>query len=288
MTTVLVTGANGQLGSEFKYLSKKYPDFKLLFTDIAELDILDMDSLTAYVKLERPDYIINCAAYTNVDGAEENGVIAYKLNSLGLRNISKVSKNYDVGCIHISTDYVFSGNEQVPYTESSRPQPINVYGLTKYFGEQELIKRNPSNSLIIRTSWLYSSFGDNFVKTILKLAKDKSSISVVNDQFGSPTYARDLAEAILKILPYKNKNAVEIFNFANYNTCSWFEYAKEIVELSSYDCKVIPVSSEDFQSKAKRPKYSILNTEKFEKTFQISMTSWKNSLKECLNTMKEC
>ena len=287
MTTVLITGANGQLGSEFRYLQSSFNHVELLFTDIEELDVLNSIALAEFIENVRPDYIVNCAAFTNVDGAEENGVAAYELNALAVRSIGAVAEKFGVGCIHISTDYVFSGEGKMAYTEKDIPKPINVYGLTKYLGEYELCSINPPNSLIIRTSWLYSTFGKNFVNTIVNLSKNKSSISVVDDQYGSPTYARDLAKAILKILPYKNNMNVEIFNFANKGTITWYDFAEEIVEQLGNDCDIIPVTTEQFSSKAKRPKFSTLNTDKFELTFQTTMRPWKESLKNCIIEMNK-
>ena len=282
MIKVLITGARGQLGSEFRFLSNSFPEIALIFTDVDDLNILDKDKMDRFLRLEQPDYIVNCAAYTNVDKAEDDGLAAYSLNALAVRNIASIAKTLNIGVIQISTDYVFSGDGDEPYSESDLPQPISVYGLTKYFGEYELCEIGPPNSIIIRTSWMYSSYGNNFVKTIQKLSNEKSEISVVNDQIGSPTYARDLARAILKILPYKSENDVEIVNFANRGSCSWYTFAKEIVDLSENECDITPVSSNEFRTKAKRPKYSILNTDKFERMFQIEMRPWKDSLKICM------
>jgi len=283
---VLVTGGGGQLGSELECLSVNYLQMNFFFTDVETLDIVNYSALENYVRTHKIQVIVNCAAYTNVDGAEDEVDLANAINVEAVKNLGKISKKNQIKLIHISTDYVFDGNSSVPYKETDVTNPQNVYGTTKLKGEEILLERELKNSIIIRTAWLYSSFGNNFVKTILKLSAKKEELSVVNDQMGSPTYAADLANAILKIIPFIKNEATQTYHYSNKGMCSWFDFANEIVLISKRDCKVLPVSSEQFKSKAKRPNFSMLATEKIEKEFHLNIPDWKKSLNECIKKIK--
>lgn len=286
MIDVLITGADGQLGSELISLKNRFSNFNFFLTDINNLNIINYSEVEKYVVNNKIDVIINCAAYTNVDNAEDEPDIANDINSLAVKNLAEIVKKFQLKLIHISTDYVFDGNSSIPYKEEDKSNPQSVYGFTKLKGERALLEINPSNSLIIRTSWLYSTFGNNFVKTMLKLSAKKNSISVVSDQIGSPTYANDLAKAILQIIPLIKNKDVQIYHYANNGKCSWFQFAQEIMKLSKHKGIVEPISSKKFDAKAKRPNFSLLNTEKFQKTFHINIPDWKKSLENCILKLK--
>lgn len=287
MSNILVTGSKGQLGSEIADLKDQFSEYTFFLTDKEELDITNAAQIEQFVLKNNIKVIINCAAYTNVDKAEDDTGQVYKVNHLAVKNIAEIAKKYQLKFIHISTDYVFEGSSEVPYLETDETNPKNVYGNSKLLGEKALLEINPRNTLIIRTSWLYSSFGHNFVKTILKLSKERKQINVVKDQIGSPTYAKDLATVILKLILKLETKQVEIFNYSNSGKCSWFQFAQEIIKNAKSECMVLPISSEAFASKAFRPNFSLLNTEKIKKSFQISIPNWKDSLKVCLDKMKE-
>ncbi len=287
MSNILVTGSKGQLGSEIADLKDQFSEYTFFLTDKEELDITNAAQIEQFVLKNNIKVIINCAAYTNVDKAEDDTEQVYKVNHLAVKNIAEIAKKHQLKFIHISTDYVFEGSSEVPYLETDETNPKNVYGNSKLLGEKALLEINPRNTLIIRTSWLYSSFGHNFVKTILKLSKERKQINVVDDQIGSPTYAKDLATVILKLILKLETKQVEIFNYSNSGKCSWFQFAQEIIKNAKSECMVLPISSEAFASKAFRPNFSLLNTEKIKKSFQISIPNWKDSLKVCLDKMKE-
>jgi dTDP-4-dehydrorhamnose reductase len=282
MINILVTGSKGQLGSSLQSLENKFSDYNLLFTDIEELDLVNYAEVENYITAHKINVVINCAAYTNVDQAEVEYLIADTINNLAVENLARIAKKFHLKLIHISTDYVFDGNSLEPYTESDKPNPKTVYGLTKMKGEQAIQKLNPPDSLIIRTSWLYSAYGRNFVKTILKLSNEKEKISVVSDQIGSPTCANDLALVILQMIPLIKNKSVQIYHYANKGKCSWFQFADEIVTFSGHSCIVEPIPSEAFETKANRPKFSLLNTKKIESAFHLDIPYWKDSLKNCL------
>jgi len=279
MLNILVTGANGQLGSSLKSLAPNYPNFTFYFTDKNELDITKIRKIEEFVSKNKIQLIINCAAYTNVDKAEGEFPLANEINHLAVENLGVVSKDNNIRLIHISTDYVFDGTLEKPYVETDKTNPTNNYGITKLKGEEALLKLNPENSIIIRTSWLYSLYGNNFVKTMMRLGKEKETINVVSDQIGSPTNASDLAKAILQIIPLIESKRVEIYHYSNSGVCSWFQFAKEIMRISKSDCKVEPILSKDYNSKAPRPNFSILNTEKIQYTFNVEVPEWKTSLR---------
>jgi len=280
---VLITGINGQLGSELKEIYQKYTNYNFYFTDVDSLDITNSFLVDEYFVKNKIDFIINCAAYTAVDKAEEEKEKANEVNCVAVRNLVKVCLKQDIKLIHISTDYVFDGKKNSPYDEDDLTNPIGEYGLSKYMGENEILK-SKIKAIIIRTSWLYSSFGNNFVKTILRLSQKKYSINVVNDQFGSPTYARDLAEVCMQTIKQSNSWLArpEIFHFSNEGRCSWYDFAKKILEINEIKLDIVSVTSENYPSKTKRPKYSLLNKGKIKSKFNISIAKWDDSLRDCL------
>ena len=271
----LITGGNGQLGTE---LSKLLPD--AIRTDVDVLDITDMHAVMKFVKSNNVDTIINCAAYTAVDKAEDNEDLAAKINVIGPFNLSLTGARM----VHISTDYVFDGFGYKPYTPKDKPNPVSVYGKTKLAGEQAVIENAPV-SVIIRTAWLYSPYGNNFVKTMRKLGAEKESINVVSDQIGSPTYAGDLAAAIVNILPQMNEQNRGIYHFTNMGVCSWYDFATEIMEQSNLKCVVNPINSSEYPTRATRPFYSVLDKTKIKQTFGLEIPHWKKSLVQCIKQL---
>jgi dTDP-4-dehydrorhamnose reductase len=285
---VLITGSNGQLGQELKALvakqTDKNDDTQFFFTDRDSLDITDKNALTAFIETKSINTIINCAAYTAVDKAEEDWETAYKINHIAVRNMAELSKEKGIWLIHVSTDYVFDGTNDIPLCEEDSCNPQGVYAKSKHKGEEEISRINPVGAIIIRTSWIYSSFGHNFVHTMLRLGKERESLSVVSDQIGTPTYARDLAAAILKIvrkgiIPSKH---VEIYHYSNEGFCSWYDFAQAIFEISNINCKVSPITTEQYPTPAKRPLYSVLNKKKIVNTYDLKIPYWKDSLKSCI------
>jgi dTDP-4-dehydrorhamnose reductase len=285
MNNILVTGANGQLGSEIRDLSGSYSDCNFIFTDVAELDITNHKAVSQFIKNNSISTIINCAAYTAVDKAETETEISNQINNLAAANFASLAKENNIKLVHISTDYVFDGTSNIPYVEDVQPNPQSVYGKTKLEGENAVLNINPKNSIIIRTSWVYSSYGNNFVKTMLRLGAERDSLNIVADQVGTPTYAKDLANAILNILPKINNNIVEVFHFSNEGVCSWYDFAKAIFELKHMPIKVSPIASNQYPTPAKRPYYSVLNKSKIKEKYQIEIPYWKDSLIECLNKL---
>lgn len=286
MLNILVTGSNGQLGSEIRELSSEF-EYNFFFTQRDSLDMSKLDELQEYVEQNKIDIIVNCAAYTAVDKAESDEEAADIVNHLAVQKLAQISKENDIKLIHISTDYVFDGTNFKPYVEEDTTSPNGVYGKTKLDGEKAMLEINPQNSIIIRTSWVYSSYGANFVKTMIRLGKEKESLGVIFDQVGTPTYARDLAKAILEIIPkIKNQN-VEIHNYSNEGVLSWFDFAKEIMRMAKLECKVNPIETKEYPTPAKRPHYSLLNKAKIKKEFDIAIPYWKDSLDECLKKLGE-
>jgi dTDP-4-dehydrorhamnose reductase len=280
---VLVTGSNGQLGNELRLLSGQYPEHSFLYTDIAELDICDKTAIEELVCKNHIQLIINCAAYTAVDKAEQEQQFAFKLNAEAVGNLCEVAQNNKIFLVHISTDYVFDGLKKGPWLETDKTNPFSVYGKTKCKGE-EIIQQHQLPSLIIRTSWLYSSFGNNFVKTILRLSHEKQHLNVISDQIGAPTYARDLAKAILQIISTgKLPKKPEIYHFANEGKISWYDFAVAILEISGSKTPINPIPATDYPLPAPRPANSLFCLDKIKKDFGISIPFWKDSLKECLN-----
>ena len=286
MFNILVTGANGQLGSEIRALHDDYP-YNFFFTDKTELDITDKNAAEEFIERIGVDTIINCAAYTAVDKAETDKENTDRINHLAIKNLAEISKKRDIQLIHISTDYVFDGKNYKPYNEDDTPNPNGIYGKTKLEGEKAMMQINPKDSVIIRTSWVYSSYGANFVKTMLRLGKEKESLGVIFDQVGTPTYARDLAKAILEIMPKLKNEKVEIYNYSNEGVLSWYDFAKEIMRMAKLNCKIDPIETKEYPTPAERPHYSLLNKSKIKKEFDITIPFWKDSLDECLKIMGE-
>ena len=284
MNNILVTGSNGQLGSEIKELSSEY-DYNFFFTCRDDLDIANEQDIKNFVESKKINTIINCAAYTAVDKAEEDKEGADKINHLAVKYLAQISKEKNIQLIHVSTDYVFDGTNHKPYIESDVTNPNGVYGKTKLDGEKAMLEINPGNSIIIRTSWVYSSYGANFVKTMLRLGKERETLGVIFDQVGTPTYAKDLAKSILEILPKIKNEKVEIYHYSNEGVCSWYDFAKTIFELSKIGCQVNPIETKEYPTPAKRPHYSLLNKAKIKEDFGITIPYWKSSLQQCLQKL---
>ena len=282
---ILVTGSNGQLGNEMRLLTSQYPGHSFLFTDIAELDICDKSAVEEMVAGKNIQVIVNCAAYTAVDKAEQEPQQALKLNAGAVENLCEVSQNHNIFLVHISTDYVFDGLKSGFYSETDNTNPVSVYGKTKRKAE-EIILQYQIPSFIIRTSWLYSSFGNNFVKTILRLSKEKPFLNIVSDQIGAPTYARDLAQAVMKMISSgKLPQHPEIYHYANEGKISWYDFALAIVELTNGNIPVNPIPAKDYPVAATRPANSMFCLDKIKADFDISIPFWKDSLKDCLNIL---
>ncbi len=286
MNNILVTGADGQLGSELQVLSHEYPNYTFFFTDKDTLDITDKVAIAHFCTKNQINSILNCAAHTAVDKAEnEETALCDAINHKAVAHISAISKEQNIKLIHVSTDYVFDGKNHKAFIESDAVNPINVYGKTKSLGEKALIENKPENSIIIRTSWVYSSFGNNFVKTMLKLAQSRDTLNIVADQIGTPTYAHDLAKTMLAILPKINNKEVEIYHYSNEGICSWYDFAFEIFNQTHTSCKVLPIESKDYPTPAPRPLFSLLNKAKIKKDFGIAIPHWKEALSNCLSKL---
>lgn len=289
---VLVTGASGQLGQAIKSVSANHPQIDFRFADSTALDITDTNSVESYFAAVKPDFCINAAAYTAVDRAESEPQKARLINVDGARNIAAVCKQYDTTLIHISTDFVFDGISTTPYTEDDRTSPVSVYGKTKLDGEKAIAEMWEKH-IIIRTSWLYSPFGNNFMKTMLRLASERDSLSVVSDQIGTPTNAVDLAEAIIGIIQYVNSthpapNTVHsgpygVYHFSNAGQCSWYDFAKKIFEFNNIKIALHAIPTSAFPTAAVRPKYSVLDKTKISRTFDLSILDWEDSLQKINN-----
>lgn len=280
MQNILITGQNGQLGNELKVLASSYPQYNFIYTDVAELDITNNNLVGKSFEEYTPVICINAAAYTAVDKAETEKEIPFKVNAEAVRNLAGACQQHNTKFIHVSTDYVFDGLATTPYKEHSKTDPVNYYGYTKLKSEEFAFAECPS-SIIIRTSWVYSSFGNNFVKTMLRLMKERESINVVSDQFGSPTYAADLAETILKIATLQN-NVAGIYHYSNEGDISWFDFAVAIKEISGSKCTVNPIPTSAYPTPAKRPAYSVFDKTKIQQTFNVELKSWRVSLEKCM------
>ncbi len=280
---ILVTGCNGQLGNELRLiLDKEFPG-SVLYTDVQELDLTDAKAVNAYVVNNEVTHIVNCAAYTAVDRAEEEKMQCAKINTDAVKNIAIAADSNGAKVIHISTDYVFDGTNHRPYRESDKVNPISQYGTTKRKGETALLALAPE-ALIIRTAWLYSTFGNNFVKTMLRLADSQPEIKVVSDQVGTPTYARDLAAAIAKIL-HSHQWVPGIFHFTDEGAASWYDFSKAIFRIAGKNVKVTPIPTEDFPTPANRPAYSILDKTRIKATYGVAIPHWEESLRDCMNLL---
>jgi dTDP-4-dehydrorhamnose reductase len=284
MKKILVTGANGQLGSELKELSSHYSQFEWVFADRSVLDLSDLTSISNVLDSILPQIIINCAAYTAVDKAETETELADVLNHQAVGVLAQWSAIHDCPLIHVSTDYVFDGNSSTSLTEDAPTGPINVYGQTKLAGEQACFRENP-NAIVIRTSWVYSRFGNNFVKTMSRLMQERDSLNVVNDQIGSPTYAADLAQAILTIITHTHWQS-GIYHFSNEGEISWYEFALAIQEIGGFDCAVSGIPSSDYPTPAQRPHYSLLDKSKIATTFGVVVPDYRESLEKCMKLIR--
>ncbi|MBP6182813.1 dTDP-4-dehydrorhamnose reductase [Flavobacterium sp.] len=281
MQKILVTGATGQLGSEFKVLSSNYSQFEWVFADRKQVSLDNLKGLKNQLETICPNFILNCGAYTAVDTAETEKESANIVNHLAVGIIAQYAKENAVKLIHISTDYVFDGTSAVALTEEAKTQPVNVYGASKRAGELACLNANPE-AIIIRTSWVYSRFGNNFVKTMQRLLQERDSISVVNDQIGSPTYAADLAQAIMTIVTAQNW-IPGIYNYSNEGEISWYEFVLAIKEIGGYTCKVNGIPSSGYPTLAKRPAYSLLDKTKIKRVYGVAIPDYKESLKKMFN-----
>jgi dTDP-4-dehydrorhamnose reductase len=282
---VLITGSNGQLGSEIRELASDYENLECIFKDLSELDICDTETLTTIITDQHINAVINCAAYTAVDKAEENSEIAEQVNAKGVLNLVNALKKVDGKLIHISTDYVFDGNHSQPYKESDQVSPVGVYGQTKRAGELAVLNSS-IDAIVIRTSWLYSVYGNNFVKTMLSLGNEKKSIQVVSDQKGTPTFAKDLAKTCLDILSDASSTNLSkkgsLYHYSNEGVISWYDFASAIMEISNIGCKVIPIETKDYPTLTKRPLYSVLDKSKIKSDFKVIIPHWRDSLANCI------
>ncbi len=303
---IIVSGKNGQLGRELQALASLHPQFDFYFYSKDELDISDFTLVEESFQKHQPTYFINCAAYTAVDKAETDKENAYKINAEAVGNIAMLCKEYKTQLIHISTDYVFDGTANKPYTEEDKTCPVNYYGYTKWMGE-ELALKNNFETTIIRASWLYSSYGNNFVKTMLRLMNERKELNVVNDQIGCPTYAKDLADAVMKIVcsfqfsvfswqwaagseqltRNEKLETRNVFHFSNDGAITWYDFACAIRDIKKFSCEIHPVPTLAYPTPAKRPAYSVLSKEKIIKAFNIDLKNWRESLKECLEKIKQ-
>lgn len=283
MKNILITGANGQLGNEMRLLAGENEGYNYFFTDVAELDICDERAVMDFVTCHQIDIIVNCAAYTAVDKAEDNQELCNRLNAVAPGFLAKAVAARNGYLVQVSTDYVFDGTAHIPYKEDQPTCPNSVYGMTKLAGEQEALKYC-SNTMVIRTAWLYSSFGNNFVKTMIRLGKEKESLGVIFDQIGTPTYARDLAAVIFTAI---NKGIVPgIYHFSNEGVCSWYDFTKAIHRLAGITaCHVKPLHTEDYPTKAVRPHYSVLDKTKIKETYGVEVPYWMDSLAECIEKL---
>ena len=284
---ILVTGANGQLGSEIRVLSANYPGYVFYLADSAALDVTNASQLEEFLLKSNINSIINCAAYTAVDKAEAEKEVAYAVNSTAVGLLTGLAVKNDLQLIHISTDYVFNGRGDQPYLPNDEVDPVNYYGESKREGEKHMLQSALKNSLIIRTSWLYSSFGKNFVKSIMRLAKAQDTLAVIDDQVGSPTYAQDLARFILEKALHFKSDAVGVYQYRNEGVCSWYDFAKAIVDLTGLNCQIRPITSQEYATIAKRPFYSVMSTYSLKSDFNTDIPYWRDSLKSCLNFLKE-
>jgi dTDP-4-dehydrorhamnose reductase len=288
MAIILITGANGQLGNELRIVSKNFYGYDFIFTDIDTLNITNYEDTLEFVKKSGPDWIINCAAYTLVDKAETEPEQALLINGTAVKNITEVIRGTECRFIHVSTDYVYDGKSNVPYNENVAANPLSAYGRSKLAGEKYALLHQ--GSMIIRTAWLYSSFGNNFVKTILRHASEKESMNVVFDQTGTPTYAADLAEAIMNIVSgvIRNQMAMNpgIYNYSNEGVCSWYDFASEIVKEAGLPCMIHPILSKDFPQAAHRPTYSVLDKTKIKENYGLSIPHWRTSMLKCMKLLK--
>ncbi len=287
--SIVITGANGQLGSELQLLQSKYPQFTFTAVDVEHVDLLDTDAVHRFFDQRKTDFIINCAAYTAVDAAEQSPDICFKVNADAVKTLATIARKKDIRLIHISTDYVFDGTAHEPIDETHAPAPLSVYGKSKLDGEHHVLSIL-DNAYIIRTAWVYSVFGKNFVKSIIKLARDKGQLNIVADQIGTPTLAGDLAQTILNIIDQVSsgkKDQPGIYHFTNEGVASWYDFATAIVKMKGIPCIVKPIKSKDYKTAAERPKFSLLDKTKIRQTFSIDIRHWTEALNNMLVHYKE-
>ena len=283
MKNILITGANGQLGNEMRVLSAEYPEYSYFFTDVEELNICNEQAVMDYVEDHQIHVIVNCAAYTAVDKAEEDVELCTKLNADAVGYLAKAAEVFGAEFIQISTDYVFDGTAHTPYRETEPTCPNSVYGSTKLAGEQNALTLC-TRSMVIRTAWLYSTFGNNFVKTMIRLGRERDSLGVIFDQVGTPTYARDLARAIFAAI--RQGVTPGIYHFSNEGVCSWYDFTKAIHRLAGITtCNVKPLHTSEYPTKAKRPHYSVLDKSKIKEVYHVEIPYWEESLKECISKL---
>ena len=283
MKNILITGSNGQLGNEIRVASTLFPQFRFFFTDVQELDICDKDAVRAYIAANNLDILVNCAAYTAVDKAEDDAETCYRINRDAVKNLAEASREYKLDIIHISTDYVFDGKSYLPYTEDMEVNPSSVYGKSKLEGERILIEIC-TDAVIVRTSWLYSSFGNNFVKTMLRLGQERDTLNVIFDQIGTPTNAADLAVALLSILA-TGKPTAGIYHYSNEGVCSWYDFTRSIHRMAGINCNLRPIESKEYPVRTPRPHYSVLNKARIKQTFSITIPHWEDSLEKCIRLL---
>jgi dTDP-4-dehydrorhamnose reductase len=288
--SILVTGSSGQLGQSIKEIVTDYPDYDFVFANRQQLDLSDETSITDFFEHKTFYVIINCAAHTAVDKAESEPELANQINHLAVQQLADIAKQKNTKLIHISTDYVFNGKQYRPYLETDSVEPQGVYGKTKLCGEKSILSTLINNAIIIRTSWVFSEYGNNFVKTMLELGQERDSLNVIFDQIGTPTYAKDLAKAIMSIVQNSAfENTVfttNIVNFSSEGVCSWYDFAKSIFELANIQCHINAIETQDYPTPAKRPHYSVLNKAKIKQTYHLAIPYWKDSLKQCLTALE--
>lgn len=286
MLNILITGANGQLGKEMRKLGTASAD-NYIYTDVAELDITDADAVDRFIVMNDINVIVNCAAYTNVEKAEGDEAAADRINHRAADNLAKSAKKCRATLIHVSTDYVFDGHKNTPYTEDETPSPLGAYGRTKLDGEKAIIESG-CKYIIVRTAWLYSEYGNNFVKTMLRLTSERESVNVVSDQIGSPTYAGDLGAAIFDIIEHRKFDGnMGIYNYTDEGVCSWYDLAHETARIAgNKQCNVRPCRTWEYPTKAERPSYSVLDKSKFKETFGTDIPYWRESLEKCIKNLK--
>jgi len=287
---ILITGGTGQLGQSFKRIVDDFSEYDFILPERAELDLYSEKSIDAFFKQHQCDLIINCAAYTAVDKAESDPELANQINHIAVLKLAQIAQKHSMKLIHISTDYVFDGRQHRPYVETDKVAPQSVYGDTKLKGEQSLLQVMRQNAIVIRTSWVYSEFGNNFVKTMLKLGRGRDNVTVIFDQIGAPTYAGDLAQAVMHIVQHHEFSLLnfesQIYHYSNEGVCSWYDFANTIFELSTITCDVKPIEAKDYATPAVRPQYSVLNKAKIKQHYELTIPYWKDPLKECLTLLE--
>jgi dTDP-4-dehydrorhamnose reductase len=283
---ILVIGADGQLGQCFRPLAPMFPSTSFVFAGRKEADITRAAGLYRYLAVQRPDWVVNCAAYTAVDKAESEPALARKVNTSGVKNLAKACAELDLGLLHFSTDYVYHSQQSTPFSETDRCNPQGIYARTKLAGEKAALLLHPDRTIIIRTSWVYAEHGQNFVNTMLRLGAERAELGVVADQIGSPTYAPDLAEATLRMLHTSKEEQRDrlqgIYNYSNEGVASWYDFARAIIDVSGLSCRVKPIKTSDYPTPARRPPFSVMDKTKIKQAFKLEIPYWRDSLQRCL------